>query len=115
MYRVEEYHLVDGTSPFENWFRSLDVQARLRVQTVLGRIELGNLGDVKAVGSGVSERRIDFGPGYRVYFGKDGDKLIILLGGGTKSRQNNDIKKAQERWADYKEQKKQRKKDNGTN
>jgi len=108
MYTVDEYLTRDGESPFEKWFESLNAAAALKVQTVLGRIELGNLGDAKPVGEGVSERRIDFGPGYRVYFGKDGQKLVILLGGGTKKRQSNDIKEAQQRWADYKQQKKEK-------
>lgn len=64
-------------------------------------MELGNFGDTKAVGGGVSERRIDFGPGYRVYFAKDGNTLVILLGGGTKKRQPRDIDKAKHLWADY--------------
>ena len=63
---------------------------------------LGNLSNVKSVGAGVFERVIDFGPGYRVYFGKDGDRLVILLGGGTKKRQQADIADAQVLWTDYK-------------
>jgi putative addiction module killer protein len=70
------------------------------------RIELGHLSNVKGVGAGVQEFRIDFGPGYRVYFGNDGDRLVILLAGGTKSRQQKDIATAQKRWADYKRRKK---------
>jgi putative addiction module killer protein len=66
----------------------------------------GNLSKTKSVGSGVFEYKIDFGPGYRIYFGRDGDTLIILLGGGTKKRQNNDIQTAQARWTDYKRRKK---------
>jgi putative addiction module killer protein len=66
---------------------------------------LGNLSNTKGVGSGVMECRIDFGPGYRVYFGRDGEVLIILLGGGTKQRQQQDIATAQARWADYKRRK----------
>jgi putative addiction module killer protein len=77
-----------------------------KVTVALTRIELGNLSNVKGVGAGVQEFRIDFGPGYRVYFGKDGDKLVILLAGGTKSRQQKDIATAQKRWADYKKRKK---------
>jgi putative addiction module killer protein len=68
----------------------------------LARIEQGNLSNVKGVGSGVLEYRIDFGPAYRLYFGRDGDTLVILLAGGTKSRQQKDIATAQARWADYK-------------
>lgn len=66
----------------------------------------GNFSNVKAVGGGVMEYKIDFGPGYRIYFGKDGDRLVILLGGGTKARQQNDIRTAQTRWSDYKQRKK---------
>jgi putative addiction module killer protein len=72
----------------------------------LTRIELGNLSNVKGVGAGVQEFRIDFGPGYRIYFGRDGDRLVILLAGRTKSRQQRDIAMAQKRWADYKKRKK---------
>ena len=71
----------------------------------LRRLELGNLSNVKGVGGGVFEYRIDFGPGYRVYFGKDGDAVVVLLGGGTKKRQDRDIATAHDRWADYKKRK----------
>ncbi len=70
-------------------------------------MEQGNLSGAKGIGAGVSERRIDFGPGYRVYFGKDGDTLIILLGGGTKKRQQKDIEAAQDFWREYKLRKRQ--------
>ena len=73
--------------------------------TALYRLGLGNFSNVKGVGSGVFECRIDFGPGYRLYFGKDGDRLVILLCGGTKQRQQKDITLATERWQDYKRQK----------
>ena len=66
------------------------------------RMTAGNLSDTKSVGYGVLERRIDWGPGYRMYFGRDGSTIIILLGGGTKRRQQDDIAAAQARWADYK-------------
>jgi len=79
------------------------------VTTALLRIELGNLSNVKGVGAGVFEYRIDFGPGYRVYFGKDGETVVILLGGGTKKRQDRDIATAKERWKDYKERRSQEK------
>lgn len=65
----------------------------------------GNLGDSKAVGDGVLERRIDYGPGYRIYFGRDGDRVVVLLGGGTKKRQAKDIEDARARWSDYKQRK----------
>lgn len=73
--------------------------------TTLARLALGNFSNVKGVGSGVFECRIDFGPGYRVYFGKDGDRLVILVGGGTKKRQQQDINTALANWQDYKRRK----------
>ena len=98
-----------GNKPFDKWFADLDHNAAARVTTALTRIELGNFSNVKGVGAGVFEYRIDFGPGYRVYFGKDGDRLVILGGGGSKKRQSKDITAAQEHWADYKRRKKQEK------
>jgi putative addiction module killer protein len=80
----------------------LNAQAAAKVTVALARIEQGNLSNVEAAGEGVLEYRIDFGPGYRVYFGRDGDVLVILLAGGTKKRQQRDIETARARWADYK-------------
>lgn len=71
------------------------------------RIEQGNLSNTKGVGAGLPEYRIDFGPGYRIYFGRDGDRLVILLGGGTKKRQQEEIRRAQALWVDYKRRKKE--------
>lgn len=105
MVRVRAYVTEDGEAPYGEWFASLDPQVAARVQQALVRMELGNFGDTKTVGGGVSERRIDFGPGYRVYFAKDGNTLVILLGGGTKKRQPRDIDKARRLWADYKARK----------
>lgn len=99
------YVTEDGKAPFADWFDSLDTAASLKVRTALARIETGNLGDVKPVGQGVSERRITFGPGYRVYFGQDGGKLVILLCGGTKKRQSKDIEQAKAYWDDYRARK----------
>ncbi len=73
--------------------------------TALARIQQGNLSNAKSVGAGVHEYRIDFGPGYRIYFGKDGERLVILVGGGTKKRQQEDIQTALTRWQDYKQRK----------
>ena len=81
--------------------------AAAKITTAVRRLELGNFSNVKGVGAGVFEYRIDFGPGYRVYFGKDGDALVILLGGGTKKRQDRDIATAHMRWKDYKKRKSQ--------
>ncbi len=99
--RVVEY-LLDGKSVFEKWFNSLDAHASAKVTTALYRLEQGNLSNVISIGKGVSEYKIDFGPGYRIYFGQDGNTLIILLGGGSKKTQSEDIRKAQLLWAQYK-------------
>jgi putative addiction module killer protein len=93
----------------ERGFHSLDAAAAAKVTTAVRRLELGNFSNVRGVGGGVFECRIDFGPGYRVYFGKDGETLVILLGGGTKKRQDRDIATARERWSDYKKRKSQEK------
>ena len=103
--QILEYLDIAGDSPYRNWFDSLDAQAAAKVTVALTRIELGNLSNVKGVGAGVQEYRIDFGAGYRIYFGRDGDRLVILLAGGTKSRQQKDIATAQKRWIDYKKRK----------
>jgi putative addiction module killer protein len=81
------------------------------VTVAVTRMAGGNFGDHKVVGAGVLEHRIDFGPGYRIYFGRDGDALVILLAGGTKKRQQQDIAAAQELWQDYKARSKAAKKD----
>ena len=92
-------------SLFAEWFLGLDTRARQLVDDAVARMRLGNLGNCNRVGDGVVERRIDSGPGYRIYFGKDGDVLIILLAGGTKQRQQRDVEAAQSRWADYRRRK----------
>ena len=86
---------------------SSTVTAAARVATALYRMEMGNLSNAKGVGGGVLEYRIDFGPGYRIYFGRDGDALIILLGGGKKGRQQRDIETAVALWREYKRSKRQ--------
>jgi putative addiction module killer protein len=104
-YRVLElryYLTAGGESPFEGWFADLDAAAAAKVSVALARLEQGNLSNVKGVGEGVLEYRIDWGRGYRVYFGRDGELLVILLTGGTKKRQQRDIGQAHELWADYK-------------
>jgi len=107
MIEIKEYLDDQGHSPYAKWFNGLNAQAAVKVVTTLSRIEQGNLSNTKGVGGGVFEDRIDFGPGYRVYFGKDGETLVILLGGGTKKRQQKDIETAQALWQDYKRRKKQ--------
>jgi putative addiction module killer protein len=97
------YHLAgDAGCPFEDWFSGLNAPAAAKVAVALARLEQGNLSNAKGVGEGVFEYRIDWGPGYRVYFGRDGDLLVILLTGGTKQRQQHDIESAKILWTDYK-------------
>lgn len=101
MIEVREYLDAEGRSPFGRWFKSLNVQAASKVATALERIADGNLSSVKSVGAGVLEYKIDFGPGYRIYFGREGDRLVILLIGGSKARQQQDIANAKAHWQDY--------------
>ena len=101
MIEVREYVDAVGKSPFTKWLLDLNVQAAVKVAAALERITDGNLSNVEPVGAGVLEVRIDFGPGYRIYFGRDGNRLIILLAGGTKKRQQADIVKAKAYWIDY--------------
>ena len=105
---IRYFVAANGRSPFADWFAELDGIARARVTRAITRLEQGNFGNVKAIGAGVLESKIDFGPGYRVYFGRDGDALVILLCGGTKRRQHRDIDAAYQYWHDYKEAKRER-------
>lgn len=93
------------TNHFDKWFRQMkDIRAAARIQMRLDRLAAGNPGDVKPVGGGISELRIDYGPGYRVYYRQMGDVLIVLLYGGDKSSQAKDIERARElaeEWADH--------------
>ena len=100
--KAKNYRNAAGKSPFREWIlRKLDGDVRNRINARIRRIEEnGNYGDCEPVGSGVYELKLDTGPGYRVYFGIDGDQ-IILLGGGAKDTQDSDIRKAQECWGNY--------------
>jgi putative addiction module killer protein len=102
MLEVRYYLASNGSSPFADWFAEVDAAARAKITVAIARMGQGNLSNVKSVGGGVLEYKIDFGPGYRVYFGRDGDGLIVLLTGGTKRRQRRDIKSAIAFWTDYK-------------
>jgi putative addiction module killer protein len=102
MMELREYLDGRGRSPFSRWYKELDDFAATRIRVTLSRIAQGNLSGVKSVGSGVLEYRINFGPGYRVYFGRDGSNIVILLVGGTKKRQQDDIRAAISYWQDYK-------------
>jgi putative addiction module killer protein len=99
---IQEFLDASGRSPFARWFEGLNAAAAARVTVALTRLGHGNFSNVEGVGSGVYELKIDFGPGYRVYFGKDGERIMILLGGSTKKRQDAAIAAAQAAWAEYK-------------
>lgn len=90
-----------GTSTFGDWLDDLDAAAAAKITTALYRLEQGNFSNVASVGGGVYECKIDFGPGYRIYFGQEGNALIILLGGGTKKTQRKDIERARRFWREY--------------
>ena len=100
--QVEYYETADGKSPFREWFVALrDRKAQARIDARLARVQLGNFGEHEPVGGGVMELKIDYGPGYRVYFGQVGSARVILLCGGDKGTQTKDIKAARRHWADY--------------
>jgi putative addiction module killer protein len=96
-----------GRNPFDQWFEKLDDNTQARITVYLDRLERGNFSAIKGEGAGVFELRLDFDPGYRVYFGKDGERLVILLGGGSKKRQQADIERARALWQDYKTRKRE--------
>src|ERR1700724_4821328 len=98
MIRIEEFVTDDDVSPFRRWFDALDDQAAAWVTIAIDRLGEGNTSNPKALSEGVSELRINRGPGYRIYFGWDGKLLVILLGGGTKRRQQSDIQTALRHW-----------------
>lgn len=96
------YQDKDGHEPYTEWFNGLkDTQGKARIEARVRRVEGGLFGDCEPVGHGVSELRMFFGPGYRVYFGEDADNIVILLCGGDKSTQKQDIKTAQGYWKEY--------------
>ena len=99
---IRRYQTVDGKTPLTDWLGDVrDGQVRARIVARLDRLQAGLLGDWKNVGEGVCELRINFGPGYRVYYGQEGKSLILLLCGGDKSTRANDIKRAHAYWKDY--------------
>ncbi|WP_035918006.1 type II toxin-antitoxin system RelE/ParE family toxin [Legionella fairfieldensis] len=99
--KIASYITKDGIDPFAKWFDKLNAIAAAKVSTALYRMELGNYSNVKSLGNGVFEYKIDFGPGYRIYFGQDGEELVILVGGGSKKQQDKDIKIAKNYWQEY--------------
>ena len=105
MIEVVLYEQENGHSPFAAWFAKLDRHAAAKVTIAVERLRRGNFSNVKGVGAGVQEFRIDWGPGYRLYLGRDGEVLVILLTGGTKRRQDDDIEWAKSLWSEYKRRK----------
>lgn len=92
----------DGKKPFIDWLKKLrDQRARDRIHNQIDRLRLGNAGDFKSVGNGLYELRIHYGPGYRIYFGKTGKQIILLLCGGSKASQREDVQRAKQYWEDY--------------
>jgi putative addiction module killer protein len=104
---IREYITKSSKGPFVDLLDCLrDLRAKVRIRICLDRLCMGNLGDHKPVGQGVIELRIAYGPGYRVYLGRDGEQMVLLLCGGDKSSQDKDIAKAHKYWADYRSRKK---------
>jgi putative addiction module killer protein len=103
MIELRRFQLENEVTPLSEWLRELkDLRARAQIEVRLRRVSAGNFGDCKPVGEGVSELRIDIGAGYRVYFGKHGQLLVILLCAGDKASQQTDINRAKDYWADWK-------------
>jgi putative addiction module killer protein len=99
--QIRKLVLPNGLVPFDEWYESLDdKRTQWVVDARLARVRYGNLGDCKTVGGGVNELRIAFGPGLRIYFGTQGQRIVILIGGGDKRSQSRDIRRAQELWKD---------------
>jgi putative addiction module killer protein len=107
MVEIRYYVAAGNREPFAEWFAELDPVASAKIARAIARMEQGNFSNVKSVGEGVLEYKIDFGPGYRIYFGRDGDTIVILLTGGTKKRQQRDIDTAQDYWRTYKQGKRE--------
>jgi putative addiction module killer protein len=102
---ILEYVDARGRSPFAEWFDNLSAETAARVRWAIARMSQGNFSRVKGLGGAIYEYRIDFGPGLRIYFGKDGETVVILLAGGSKRRQERDIAIARLHWEDYKHRK----------
>jgi|SRR5579864_7511492 putative addiction module killer protein len=103
-FTVVEYIRTDASSPFADWFDGLDPQAAAKVAAARARLELGNISNVKRIGA-ISEYRIDWGPGYRIYLAIEAGSLVILFGGGTKRGQRSDIRRAEALFEEYRRRK----------
>jgi putative addiction module killer protein len=106
-YTIDYYLTADGRKPFKEWLEGLrDIAARQKIRIRLDRVRLGNLGRNRSMGEGVYELKIDYGPGFRIYYGLEKKTLILLLLGGDKSSQKKDIDLARKYWNDHKRRKK---------
>lgn len=108
--KVQEYLRKDGSSPYQEWFDSLDAYAAAKVSTAKARLELGNTSNIKWF-DGIGELKIDYGPGYRIYLVQQGKQLIVLFGGGTKKTQQSDIDYAKSLYQEYKQRSQQNRKE----
>ncbi len=100
---VDNYVLPDGTEPIVEWLEALqDIKGRAKIRARINQLRAGNPGQFNVVAPGIMEMKLDYGPGYRVYFARVGNKMMLLLCGGDKSTQRADIKKATEYLSDYK-------------
>jgi len=102
-FEIIVYTNSEGKEPFTEWIKGLDMSVRHRMFKRLNAVALGNFGDCKKINSDVYELRFFFGSGYRIYFGKDGDRIVVLLCGGDKASQKKDIQKAEQLWREYSE------------
>ncbi|MCM2373412.1 type II toxin-antitoxin system RelE/ParE family toxin [Aporhodopirellula aestuarii] len=107
MTEVREYIDQNDRSHFREWFDNADATVAAKITKAVQKLSAGHVGNTKSVGEGVSEYKIDYGPGYRVYYGKDGDSLVLLLTGGNKKSQRNDIAEAKRLWKEYKRRKRE--------
>lgn len=109
-FKIRVYSTLEGKTPFIDWLNSLkDPEARAKIRVRIDRLSLGNFGDCRHLTGKIWELRFHFGPGYRLYFGRDENSLVIFLLGGTKNKQKKDIQKAKRYWRDYQERKKDEK------
>ncbi|MGI6444201.1 MAG: type II toxin-antitoxin system RelE/ParE family toxin [Candidatus Ozemobacteraceae bacterium] len=103
MYKIDHYLLENGADPFEKWLKELkDIKARAKINVKIDRLSMGNFSNSKPLGEGISELKIDYGPGYRVYYGQSGKFIILLLCAGDKDTQKKDIEIAKAYWCDFK-------------
>ncbi|MCE2945624.1 MAG: type II toxin-antitoxin system RelE/ParE family toxin [bacterium] len=108
MFELQHHVTLDGRDPFGEWIERLDLATRARIEVRLGRLERGLFGDCKSLRAGVWELRIDHGPGWRVYFGREGAAIVVLLAGGRKRTQAKDIERAIGYWQDHQGQRRGR-------